>query len=202
MTNTLVIRSSANAERSISNQLVDYYLAGQIAHQPGAQVTQRDLDRDPVPHINSGTLAGIGRPAPETPASQGARELSDRLIAELMAADTLVIGLPMYNFGMPSTLKSWFDHILRAGVTFHYTATGPAGLVTGTRAVIVASRAGAYAEGGPDFQIPHVRTLLNFMGITDVEVVLAQGLAYGEEAAATAIAAAHAAIDKITNGPA
>ena len=195
MTKTLVIRSSADAERSVSNQLIDYYLAAQAANDPQPQVTQRDLDRDPVPHLTSATLAGIGRPAPETPLSQGTRELSDTLIAEVVAADTLVIGLPMYNFGMPSTLKSWFDHVLRAGITFRYTASGPEGLVTGTRAILMVARAGTYAAGGPDFQIGHVRTLLNFIGITDIEVVVAEGLAKGADAAAAAIASALAAID-------
>jgi FMN-dependent NADH-azoreductase len=202
MTHLLVIRSSANGERSITNQLVDSYLAAVTAHDPGAQVAQRDLDRDPVPHVTSETLAGIGRPAPETASSQSSRELSDTLIAELVGADTLIIGLPMYNFGMPSTLKSWFDHVLRAGVTFQYTANGPEGLVTNTRAVILAARAGAYADAGPDFQLGHVRTLLNFMGITDIEVVLAEGLAFGEAAAGAAIAAAHEAIDKLVKVPA
>ncbi|MDP9056842.1 MAG: NAD(P)H-dependent oxidoreductase [Pseudomonadota bacterium] len=197
MTKILVIRSSANAERSVSNQLIDYYLAAQAANDPQAQVTQRDLDRDPVPHVNSATLAGIGRAAPETSSTQGARELSDNLIAEVVAADTLVIGLPMYNFGMPSTLKSWFDYVLRAGTTFRYTAAGPEGLVTGTRAILLVARAGAYSAGGPDFQLGHVRTLLTFMGIADIEVVSAEGLAKGAEAVAAAIAAAHAEIDKL-----
>jgi FMN-dependent NADH-azoreductase len=198
MTKILVIRSSANGAASISNQLIDSYLAAVVAHEPDAQITQRDLDNDTIPHVTSATLAGIGRAAPETPETQGARELSDTLIAEVVAADTLVIGLPMYNFGMPSTLKSWFDYVLRAGATFQYTAAGPEGLVTGTRAVIMAARAGAYAAG-PDFQIPHVQTLLGFIGITDVEVVLAEGLAYGPEAAAASIAAAKDAIAKLVN---
>jgi len=195
MTKILVIRSSANAERSVSNQLIDYYLSAQ-ANDPQAQVTERDLDRDPVPHVTSATLAGIGRPAPETPSSQAARELSDTLIAEVVAADTLVIGLPMYNFGMPSTLKSWFDHVLRAGATFRYTSSGPEGLVPDTRAILMVARAGAYSAGGPDFQVAHVRALLNFIGITDIEVVVAEGLAMGAEAAAAAIASAQAEIDR------
>lgn len=202
MTKTLVIRSSANGAQSISNQLIDSYLSALTAHEPAAEVTQRDLDLDPVPHVSSATLAGIGRQAPETPFSQAARELSDTLIAEVVAADTLVIGLPMYNFGMPSTLKSWFDYVLRAGTTFQYTAKGPEGLVTGTRAVIIVARAGAYAEGGPDFQLGHVRTLLNFIGVTDIAVVIAEGLAMGQEAAASAIAAANQAIKQIVDGPA
>ncbi len=202
MTKILVIRSSANGAASATNQLIDTYLAGLAAHDSQAAVTQRDLDRDPVPHVTSATLAGIGRRAPETPETQGAHELSERLIAEVFAADTLVIGVPMYNFGMPSTLKSWFDHVLRAGSTFRYVATGPEGLVTGKHAVILAARAGAYGEGGPDYQLPHVKTLLGFIGITDVKIVLAEGLALGDEAAAAAIASAKEAIDQHIRLPA
>ncbi len=202
MTKTLVIRSSANGDKSVSNQLIDSYLAALTAHDPEVQVTQRDLDRDPIPHVTSATLAGIGRPAPETPSSKATRELSDRLIAELFDTDTLVIGLPMYNFGIPSTLKSWFDYVLRAGTTFRYSASGPEGLVTGKRAIIMAARAGAYTKGGPDFQLGHARAMLGFIGITDVEVVLAEGLAMGAEAAASAIAAAHKTIDELVNVPA
>ena len=198
MTKFLVIRSSANGAASVSNQLIDQYLAAVTATDPAAQVTQRDLDRDPIPHVTSATLAGIGRAAPETSETQGARELSDRLIGELLATDTLVIGLPMYNFGMPSTLKSWFDHVLRAGTTFRYTAAGPEGLVTGKRAVILAARAGAYSEGGPDFQLTHVKTLLGFIGITDIEVVLVEGQAFGPDAAAAAMASALEKIDQLT----
>ena len=202
MTQILAIRSSASGDKSVTNQLVDAYLAAITAQDPGAKIVTRDLDADPVPHLTSATMAGVGRPAPETPDTAATRALSDALVAELQGADTLVIGLPMYNFGMPSTLKSWFDHVLRAGVTFQYTANGPEGLVKGKRAVIIAARAGAYADGAVDHQIPHVKTLLGFMGITDVEVVLAEGLAFGEEAAGKAIAAAHTALGQLVGVPA
>ena len=202
MSQVLVIRSSANGAASVSNQLIDAYLA---ALKPGASVVDHDLDHDPVPYLTAATLAGIGRPAPESDASQATRVLSDRLVAELLAADTLVLGVPMYNFGMPATLKSWFDHILRAGVTFRYTAAGPEGLVTNTRAIIVAARAGAYSGSESvalEHQISHVRTLLGFMGISDVTVVLAEGLAFGEEAATAAIGAAREAVEKLAKASA
>ena len=137
MTKILAIRSSASGDKSVTNQLVDAYLTAVTAAEPAATIVQRDLDAEPIPHLTSATMAGVGRPAPETSATAATRELSDTLVAELQAADTLVIGLPMYNFGMPSTLKSWFDHVLRAGVTFQYTASGPEGLVKGKRAVII-----------------------------------------------------------------
>ena len=186
MTHFLVIRSSANGASSASNRLIDSFLA---ALPEGAAINERDLDREPVPHVTSRTLAGIGRVAPETPDFAATRALSDALIAEVKAADTIVIGAPMYNFGIPTLLKSWFDHVLRAGETFRYTAEGqPEGLVPGRRAIIIATRAGAYGDASPvDMQVPHLKTMLGFMGITDVTVVVAEGLVID---AAGAIAAA------------
>jgi FMN-dependent NADH-azoreductase len=119
--------------------------------------------------------------------------LSDALVEELQAADVIVIASPMYNFGMSSTLKAWFDHVLRAGVTFRYTAEGPEGLLKGKKAVVIESRAGFYSEGpgaAMDGQEPHIRTLLGFIGLDDVTYVRAEKLAFGAEAAEAAIAEA------------
>ena len=191
MTKLLVIRSAATGEASVSNQLIDAYLA---AH-PAAEVVERNLDSDPVPHVTSASLAGIGRQAPEGAAFAEARALQDRLIDEVFAADVIVIGLPLYNFGMPSTLKAWFDYVARAGTTFHYTAQGPEGLVKGKRAIIAQARAGKYDDAaGFPFGVAHVKSLLGFIGVTDVAVVTAEGLAFGPEAAAAAVAAAQAEI--------
>ncbi|MEI2735652.1 MAG: NAD(P)H-dependent oxidoreductase [Rhodoblastus sp.] len=129
-----------------------------------------------------------------------ARELSDALVAELQAADTIVIGAPMYNFGIASTLKAWFDYVLRAGVTFRYTEAGPEGLLKGKRAIVVASRGGLYSEGPAksfDSQEPHLRTLLGFIGITDVEFVRVERLAFGPEAREQSIADAEQRIADI-----
>lgn len=187
MTKMLVIRSAATGEASVSNKLIDAYLA---AH-PAATVVERDLDRAPVPHVTSESLAGIGRAASEGAQFAEARALQDRLIAEVFDADVLVIGLPLYNFGMPSTLKSWFDYVARAGATFQYTAEGPEGLVKGKRAIIAHARAGKYddASGFP-FAVAHTRTLLGFIGVTDVEVITAEGLAFGPDAAMAAVSEA------------
>lgn len=191
MTKLLVIRSAATGEASVSNQLIDAYLA---AH-PAAEVVERNLDSDPVPHVTSASLAGIGRQAPEGAAFAEARALQDRLIDEVFAADVIVIGLPLYNFGMPSTLKAWFDYVARAGTTFHYTAQGPEGLVKGKRAIIAQARAGKYDDAaGFPFGVAHAKSLLGFIGVTDVAVVTAEGLAFGPEAAAAAVAAAQAEI--------
>lgn len=194
MTKILVIRSAATGAASVSNKLIDAYLA---AH-PGAEVVDRNLDSDPVPHVTSASLAGIGRAAPEGAQFAATRALQDTLIAEVFAADVILIGLPLYNFGMPSTLKSWFDYIARAGTTFQYTAEGPEGLVKDTRAIIFHARAGKYddASGFP-FAIAHTRSLLDFVGVTDVEVVTAEGMAFGPEAAEAAIADATARVAAI-----
>ena len=187
MTKILVIRSSATGDASVSNALIDAYLAA----MPAATVVERNLDSNPVPHVTSASLAGIGRQAPEGAQFAETRALQDQLIAEVFDADVLVIGLPLYNFGMPSTLKSWFDYVARAGTTFQYTAQGPEGLVTGKKAVLAHARAGQYddASGFP-FAIAHTRSLLGFIGITDVETVIAEGMAFGPDAAQAAISAA------------
>ena len=191
MTNILVIRSAATGEASVSNGLINAYLA---AH-PDANVVDRDLDAHPVPHVTSASLAGIGRAAPEGSAFAETRALQDALIAEVFAADVLVIGVPLYNFGIPSTLKSWFDYIARAGTTFQYSATGPEGLVKGKRAILAQARAGKYDDAaGFPFAIAHTKALLGFIGVTDVTVVTAEGLAFGPDAAAAAIAEATTAI--------
>ncbi|KAG5726724.1 hypothetical protein E4T56_gene120, partial [Termitomyces sp. T112] len=121
MANVLVIRSAATGEASVSNKLIDAYLAS----NPEAKVVERDLDANPVPHVDSASLAGIGRQAPEGEQFAAARALQDEIIGEVLGADVIVIGLPVYNFGMPSTLKAWFDYVARAGTTFQYTAEGP-----------------------------------------------------------------------------
>ncbi len=140
------------------------------------------------------------RGAATTDAERNALALSDALIGELTGADLIVIGAPMYNFGIPSTLKAWFDHVLRAGVTFRYTPDGPQGLVQGKRALVIETRAGLYSEGPAsvlDTQEPHLRNLLGFIGITDVTFVRAERLAFGPDAAAAAVEAAVARLREL-----
>ena len=192
MKNALIITSSAQAGASVSNQLAADFAARLAEANPGIEIVRRDVGADPLPHLVAETVAGI-RGEPATPAEQSTRRLSDKLIGELQASDLIVIASPMYNFGMSSTLKSWFDHVLRAGVTFRYTAAGPEGLLKGKRAVVIESRAGLYSEGaaaGADSQEPHLRTLLGFMGIDDVAWVRAEKLAFGPDAAAESVKAA------------
>jgi FMN-dependent NADH-azoreductase len=184
MTTVLVLTSSALGSASVSTELAHETLARLRAQDPGLRVVMRDIGAYPIPHLTLDSATALrGDPANE--AQQKARALSDELIAELQAADTIVIGAPMYNFGIPSTLKAWFDHVLRAGVTFRYSEAGPEGLLKGKRAFIIESRGGLYSEGPAqtmDCQEPHLRTLLGFMGITDVTYFRAEKLALGPEA--------------------
>lgn len=200
MTNILVVRSSANGAASVSNSLIDGFIASAQNAKTDLSITQRNLDTDPVPHIRSHTLAGIGRPAPETEEAKPTRALSDALIAEVKAADVIILGAPMYNFSVSTTLRSWFDHVLRAGETFQYTEKGPEGFLGDKRVIIVATRAGAYSEGeaaAADFQIPYLRQLLGFVGITNIDVVVVEQLAFGEDAANASISAGKAELEKL-----
>lgn len=192
MTTALIVTSSANGDASVSNGLATSLIDRLRETDPAMHVVLRDVGANPLPHLTTETVAAIkGEPATE--AELAARALSDSLVAELAAADILVIASPMYNFGMSSTLKAWFDHVLRAGLTFRYTAEGPEGLMKGKKAVVIESRAGFYSEGAGaamDGQEPHIRILLGFMGIDEVTFVRAEKLAFGPEAAEAAIAQA------------
>ena len=196
MKKILIVTSSANGEASVSNRLAELHAARLAAAHPGAEIVRRDVGAAPIPHLTRATVAAI-KGIPESAAELEARALSDALVAELAEADLVVIASPMYNFGMSSTLKAWFDHVLRAGITFRYTAEGPEGLLKGKQAVVIESRAGFYSEGeaaAMDGQEPHIRILLGFMGITDVSFVRAEKLAFGPEAAEASLAAAEEAL--------
>jgi len=203
MQSLLVINSSAAREGSVSRTLVEEAVARLLEANPFSRVVRRDLGANPVPHLSVDTLAGV-RGVPATPAEQGARALSDELIAELRDADTVVIGAPMYNFGITTGLRAWFDHVLRAGETFSYSEAGPKGLLSGKRAIVIESRGGMYSEGPAsvvDFQEPYLRHLLGFIGITDVTFVHAEKIGYGPEARAAALAGAKARIAALAGEP-
>jgi FMN-dependent NADH-azoreductase len=202
MSKLLVIDSAATGASSVSHRLTDALVAEILSRAPGTELVRRDVGAEPIPHLTAETVGAIrGGPA-ETDAAREALALSDRLVEELREADLIVIGAPMYNFGIPSTLKTWFDHVLRARVTFHYTESGPEGLLKGKRAIVVESRAGLYSEGpgaASDSQEPHLRTLLAFIGIDDVTFVRAEKLAFGAEAAEAAIAGATEQLRALAN---
>jgi FMN-dependent NADH-azoreductase len=160
---------------------------------PGARVVERDLAVEPVPHLDGARVAAfLAKPQERSTEQNAVLAYSDALIDELRRADVIVLGLPMYNFGVPSQLKAWFDHIARAGETFKYTDKGAVGLLTGKRAYVFAARGGVYAGTPNDWQTQYVRYFLEFLGITDVEFVYAEGLALGEESRNKGIAAARA----------
>ena len=197
MTKVLIIDSAATGDASVSRKLTAEFAAKLRRADPSVQFVHRDIGRAPVPHLTEETVGAIrGAPA-ETEAARAALALSDEMIRELNEADLIVIGAPMYNFGMASTLKAWFDHVLRARVTFRYTEDGPEGLVKGKKAIVVETRAGFYSEGpgsALDSQEPHIRQLLSFMGITDVTFVRAEKLAFAAEEAIASAAAQLAGI--------
>lgn len=203
MSTVLVLTSSALGEASVSTHLVREAVNALNARHPGLKIIVRDLGGNPVPHLTLDSATALRGAEPVNEAQAKALALSGELISELKAADIVVIGAPMYNFGIASTLKSWFDYVARAGVTFRYTDNGPAGLLEGKRAIVIESRGGLYSEGPAqvlDSQEPHLRNLLGFMGIANVTFIRAEKLAFGPEARTQAIEAAllklHAAIER------
>jgi FMN-dependent NADH-azoreductase len=195
MTQILVLDSSLfPAEMSASRRVTQQLLDRLVAQYPGAKVARRDLAANPLGHIGLELLAGATSPAEGRTATQSkAVAASDELIAELLAADVIVIGAPMYNFGIPSSLKAWVDHICIAGKTFSYSAAGPVGLVKGKRVFVVASRGGMYAEGPMaafNFTDPYLRATLGFLGMTDLTVITAEQQKMGPEAQAAGFAQA------------
>ena len=196
--NLLQINTSLFSDAGQSTKLADRFVAGRQALDPRLGVVVRDLARDPVPHLTAERFAAfLAKPDARNVQQQAIVAQSDALIDELKTADTIVIGLPMYNFGVPSTLKAYFDHVARAGATFRYTETGPVGLLTGKKAYVLATRGGAHAGTSRDVESAYVRQFLGFLGITDVEFVYAEGLAISEAGKQTALASAVAAIERI-----
>jgi FMN-dependent NADH-azoreductase len=193
----LQLNSSLFGESGQSSRLAAEF-ARTLAASTGRALRVRDLAAHPLPHLTAERITAFGTPASERTLEQQRHVAeSDALIEELREADVLVLGLPMYNFGVPSTLKAYFDHVARAGVTFRYTAEGPVGLLTGKQAYVFATRGGRYAGTALDLQTAFVRQFLGFIGIRDVEFVYAEGLALGEQHREQALAAAAARIGQL-----
>ena len=192
--NILQITSSLRGEQSESNRVANSIVAKLVAANPGATVVTRDLARNPHPQLDEQALGALFTPAEQRSAEQSARvALDDALIAQVQAADVVVIGAPMYNFGIPVQLKSWFDAIARAGVTFRYTENGPEGLLKGKKVFVATARGGIYPSDA-DPQVPFVRMLLNFLGMSDQTFVYSAGQAMGPDAAAKGQAEADATV--------
>lgn len=198
MNTLLQIHSSLHSEAGESTHLSDRFAAHWSNLNPGGKVVTHDLAKNPLPHLTAERFAAWRTPVAQRTLAQRRHVFeSDLLIAELRDADVLAISAPMYNFGIPSTLKAWFDHVARAGETFRYTANGPEGLLTGKRAVVFTTRGGQYAASGADTLVPYLKQMLGFLGIGEVEVVYAEGLAM-EAIRQDNLGAAHAQIDHWT----
>ncbi|HQR10765.1 MAG TPA: NAD(P)H-dependent oxidoreductase [Casimicrobiaceae bacterium] len=196
--NILQINSSARTDDSQSTRLAGA-LVGRIRRDhPDASVTVRDLARDPHPPLDETALTALFTPASQrTPEQQARVARDDALIAEVQAADVVVLGVPMYNFGVSAQLKNWIDAISRAQVTFRYTADGPEGLLKGKKVYVALTRGGTYRNTPSDSQVPYLKTVFAFFGMTDVNFVYAEGLAMGPEALQNGLAAAHSQIEEL-----
>jgi FMN-dependent NADH-azoreductase len=198
MTNILHIDSSLFSTAGVSSTLAGEYIAGLRRLDPTLRVRHRDLGRDHIPHLDGERLTAIATPAADrTQAQQAIAGEADALIQELQEADILVLGVPMYNFGIPSPLKAWFDHVARVGVTFRYTQAGPEGLLKGKRAVIFTSRGGLHRGQTSDTQSAYLVTMLGFLGIEDPEFVYAEGLNLGETPRLEGLAAARSNLEQL-----
>jgi FMN-dependent NADH-azoreductase len=194
----LQINSSARSEGSQSARLANTIVERLRAAQPDAGLTVRDLASKPHPALDEAALGALFTPAGQRTAAQNARvALDDALIAEVQSADVLVLGVPMYNFGITTQLKNWIDAIARAKVTFQYTANGPEGLLKDKKVYIALTRGGVYRDTQADSQVPYLKMVLGFLGLTDIEFVYAEGMAMGPEAEQQAIASALQQIEEV-----
>lgn len=191
--NILQINASARREGAHSSRVADSIVARLRSLNPAATLTLRDLAVTPHPVLDEAALGALFTPAEQRTPEQRARvALDDALIAEFLAADTLVLGVPMYNFGIPAQLKHWIDAIARNGVTFRYTQQGAEGLVAGKTVYVALARGGRYRGTDADSQVPYLRTVLGFLGINDVHFIYAEGLNMGAEAARAGFSQAEA----------
>jgi len=184
----LHLDSSALGDNSVTRELSAAVVARWKALHPGLQVEYRDLDREPLPHLTGQSLAK---------ADPAEAEAGERTLQQFLDADIVVIGAPMYNFSVPSTLKAWIDRVAVAGRTFRYTENGPEGLAGGKRIIVASGRGGLHTGAPSDFQEPYLRQVFGFLGVNDVEFVRAEGVAYSPQHRSDALASAHASIQDI-----
>jgi FMN-dependent NADH-azoreductase len=201
MKNILLVLGSPRGSASYSNQIGRRIVDDLKARYPVAAVTVRNLGKEALPHVGEPFVDGRML-APEQRNSREAQAIafSDVVVGELMAADVVVLATPMHNFGVPAAVKGWIDQIVRPGVTFTYSEAGPAGLVKGKKVILVLASGGLYGEGpmkAYDFQEPYLRTVLGFIGMTDIEVVRVEGVSLGEDAVRNAVTSAKARADDV-----
>ena len=194
--NILQINASARREGANSTRVANTIVERLKAAHPGAQVSLRDLAVTPHPVLDEAALGALFTLADQrTPAQHARVALDDALIAEVQVHDILVLGVPMYNFGVPVQLKSWIDAIARVGVTFRYTENGPEGLLQGKKVYIALARGGLYRDTVKDAQVPYLKTIFGFLGMHDVRFIYAEGLAMGPDAAEQGFARAQADLE-------
>lgn len=197
MKTLLKIQASIYGSGGQSSKLADQFVSQWLANNPNGRIVTRDLSAEPVPHLTQERFAAfLAKPTERTPEQQAIVDYSDVLIGELQNAEVIVFAVPMYNFSVPSTIRAYFDHIARAGVTFRYTERGPEGLIKGKQVYVFLARGGVY-DGDADTQTPYLRQFLGFIGLTDSKFIYAQGLAMGEEARDRSLVQARRAIEEI-----
>ena len=196
--NILQINASARSAGSNSTRLADAITSRLKAHNPSATTELRDLASNPHPVLDESSLNALFTPTAERTPDQTTRvALDDALIAQVQSADVIVLGVPMYNFGIPVQLKTWIDAIARAGVTFRYSANGPEGLLKDKKVFVALARGGLYRDSPADSQVPYLKSVLAFLGMNDVDFIYAEGLAMGAESASKAFAEAEAHIGEL-----
>ena len=195
MSNILLVTSSPRTGESVSTKVATELAEKLKGASAGNSLVHRDLGSNPIPHLDTVSTAAIRKPAEARSAEEAtAAAASDAMVAEVMEADTIVLATGLINFNIYSGLKSWIDNIARAGLTFKYSEAGPEGLATGKKVYIVLAAAGVYSDGpaaGLNHATPYLKTVLGFMGMTDVEVIYVEGLAFGPEAVEKAMTAAN-----------
>lgn len=198
MKTLLRLDTSLFSGQGVSTQLSDELLNKFTANNPALNIIHRNFAEQPIPHLDGEWLQALMTPAEtRSEAQQQKVNFSDQLINELQEADTIVIGLPMYNFSIPSMLKAWFDHVARAGTTFRYTSSGSEGLLNNKKVYLVSTRGGIHKDLPTDTQIPFVKTFLAFLGLTNVEIIYAEGLNMGDDIRNAAIESAKQSIDAL-----
>lgn len=196
--NILQVNSSARSEGSHSTRLANSVSERLLAADPRAKLVVRDLARHPHPVLDEEALQALFTPQEQRTPAQAARVArDDALIAEIQAADAVILGVPMYNFGISVQLKNWIDAISRARVTFQYTENGPEGLLKGKKVFLALTRGGIYRNTPGDTQVEYLKTVLGFLGMTDLRFIYAEGLAMGPESEQNGLASAQAQIDEV-----
>jgi FMN-dependent NADH-azoreductase len=197
MKTLLQINASLAGANGQSSRLAERFGADWLAQNPDGRVVKRDLAADPVPHLTAERFqAFLSQPEARTDEQRAVSDYSETLIEELRNADTIVFAVPMYNFSVPSTLRAYFDHIARAGITFRYTPNGPEGLLKGKKVFVFITRGGIYPDVA-DTQTPYLRQFLGFIGLTDVNFVFAEGLSMGDDTRTQSLSKAHHAIEEL-----